>query len=456
MSFQTLATIANQDKTFKTVNIRGLYGSKARVMAVLGDSIMAIKASNTANNTYNPARYPSFWIAARTGRRVHIPQDANFAEAGYTTTDVLDNIQPAVDYNAGVYYVAVGTNGSAGGVYNYDLMISELGQIYDALLPLGAIVVAQTILPRNIATAATRNTLQRVNLWIKSQDQVRHRNFHVVDPVVNMVNPLSATWQAKTTPSVYTYDDTHPKTQAAFVVASPGVALINTLIPPVAPALASVADVYDATSNPGGNLLANGILDGTGGTTSGGGGSGGTITATGVATGVIAQHAINGGNFTGLTSTWTKDTMADGRPAQRVVVSGSYTGVGSAIDVGSQIALRIDKTSSFEDYGVGDVFRLEADVEVAAGTEGIASLECQLTFTIGGQNYIIGDGSGFPGDLIGGEAWNGSFRTPDFTLPAGTITLVRCCLRIWLLTGSGITAVLDAKIGGFKLSKVQA
>ena len=102
--------------------------------------------------------------------------------------------------------------------------------------------------------------------------------------------------------------------------------VLDEILPPFSQQLFSVADVYEATYNPTGNLLINGIFDGTSGTkytTQG-------LTPTGdVATswGTSFSAPYSGGTaLSGLTVVSSKGVTTDGRIENILTVSGSYTG----------------------------------------------------------------------------------------------------------------------------------
>lgn len=414
-------------------------------VAFVGDSIQyAAIGGNATNSVFNANRGPSFWARFLTSHRIASGQSLNFGVSGDKVADVLARMAPILAANPQVYYLAIGTNDA--GVTAYATWTAQYLALLVQLMNTGATVICSTILPRTLATQSTRDAAQRMNIFIRSLAGAYDRVF-VTDPTINYGDPTAADWSPRTS---YSYDGLHPKGLGAYHATKPLVSLLNMLYPPVGVPMALPADVFSA-ANPGGNLLTNGILAYTSGGTNGGGG--GTISGNITDAWTLATSA-NGGTLTSLTVTGSTVALPDGRSGQGIAIGGSCTANGSTpINSGSLISFKQDKTSAFTNYVAGDRLVFSAEVAADATTASISGIEAQLVVTVGGVTYTNGDGSCYTGDLLPSEAFSGVLRTPDFILPSGTITLVRCAVRIYLLTGS-ISPVLAATIAGLKLAKV--
>lgn len=413
-------------------------------LAVVGDSITyATIGSNLGNNVYNLNRGHSFWASFLTGRRIYTNQSLNFGINGDTTSGLLARLTDVMASDAGIYWVLIGTNDI--GVHTTEQIITNLKLIWNALLKTGAVVIASTILPRNLASATSRDQIHTVNQFIRSQAYTTSRLF-IVDPTVDYGDPLSTTMAPRTN---YSYDGLHPKAIGSFYHSKQAVALLNQLIPAQAVPFASYTDTFSAT-NTRGNLLTNGLLDGTGGTLANSGG--GTVSGTVADSWGINTSNNGGGTLTSLTVTASKVTLTDGRPGQRIVLGGTYTGAGSsAVDNGCLVGFTQDNFNSLN-LAAGDKIKLSADISVAAGLENIAGIEAYLYIQSSAGTFISADGSCITGDLMPSDAFSGVFETPEFTVPDGVITWVRASIRLYLYT-AGTSVAADVTIGGVTLRK---
>ena len=413
-------------------------------MAWVGDSITAAqKASNSGNNVFNSNRSQAFWVPFLTGQRILCPQSLNFGVSGDTTTNVLARMDPILACGAGYFHVMIGVNDSG----NLSQTLTNLKSIWDQLLATGAVVLASTVLPRTTAVQATRDYICSINSYIRSK-QGYASNFFVIDPFNAYGDPLSTTFSPRTN---YSYDGLHPKALGAYYISLPVRDLVNALIPDRGgPCYANSLDNYSG-GNLSGSLNTNSILDGTAGTKSA---AGSTLTGD-VADDWTISVSTNGGTVSNLVTTASKVTVSDGRPGQRIVMSGDVTpAVSGAIDNGTLIQLTQDVATPSNVHG-GDTLRAQCEVDIAEGTEGIAVVELKLSVTLDGTTYTSADGAGNPGDLLPSDAFSGTLRTPDLVLPSGnTVTLVRTQVRILFKSGTSVTVVFDGTITGVAVRKV--
>lgn len=422
-------------------------GTRAPLMLVNGDSVLASTiGANTSLLTMNNQRGMQFWVPFLTSKRVRSRPDLNFAVNGRTTLGLLDNIDASLASDADYALIQIGTNNI--GIYTFEETIAHLQAIWQAYLSAGKQVIALPPLPRDLATQANRDLLWRIIRWIEERRYSGVRNFTVIPTAAAYVDPLSATSAPKTG---YSYDGLHPVARGDYYTSKKVAEYFNAILPPPIETFASVADAYHATQNPTGNLLSNGILDGTGGTV---GGLDSGASAGSFATSFQYSVSDNGGVLGALTHTGTKITHpVDGRPGQRIRIEGTgYTGAGSATLNASSVCLFNQIFASFTDFSVGDTIRGRGEIiKAATATECLTGLELQLFMTIGGQTNRRADGSSF-GDRLPVETFSGTFETPPITLTA-VPTAAQFGIRAYLANGvNTIDSSFD--IYGLKLEKV--
>jgi hypothetical protein len=147
--------------------------------------------------------------------------------------------------------------------------------------------------------------------------------------------------------------------------------VINSVIPNWFIPLFSAADVYDATNNPSGNLLPNGLLTGT--STSGLGGCTGNIATS-------TTQAENAAGMGSATCVLSVSTTADNRPVQVVTLSGTYSGTSKNVFLFQDVA-----TPS--NVNVGDVLEGKACINIGSNTN-IAGVNVRLLTTESGTSYF--------------------------------------------------------------------
>lgn len=402
----------------QTFGLMSRLGDRAPLMLVDGDSVSAATiGANTSLLTVNTQRGHQFWVPYLTSKRIRSRPDLNFAVAGRTTVGMIDNIAAGCASDADFALLQIGTNNI--GVYSFEKTIADLQVIWQTYLNAGKQVIALPPLPRALVTQSTRDLLWRIIRWVEEQRYSGVRNFTVIPTAAAYVDPLSATSAPKTGLS---YDDLHPVARGDIATAKKIVDYFNAILPPPIDTFANVADAFSAT-NPTGNLLSNGILDGTGGTfgTLDGGAPAGSI-----ATGMQLTYSDNGGDLAGLITTGTKIVHpVDGRPGQRIRIAGTYTGAGSASLNASTVAIFQQNFASFTNFQIGDTIRGRGEItkNAAASPEMFTGLELQVNCTQAGQVHRRCEGSSY-GDVLPEEAFTGVMETPPITLTAVPTTFV--------------------------------
>lgn len=404
-------------------------GSRVPLIAFAGDSITyATIAQNTALITNTVNRGLEHWVCGLLKQRVRTRPDLNFGISGNTSTQLLARIDQVAACDADFVAVLIGTN-DLGGTINEALFTNyqnNMMAIYRALNAAGKFVVFVPVLPRSLVDDATRQMMWRFIRFVRSMQFMGLRNFIIADPSLEYVNPTSATADPRTG---YAYDGLHPDVPGAYAVGNVIASALTPFVPSVAGAeVASATDIYNATYNPTGNLLTNGILDSTGGNL-------GSNGAGAIAANWTYGFGSNGGNITSLVATGSKITLANGLPAQRTVLSGAYTGASGGTLDNATVVTFSQSFGSFTNFSIGDVLQASIDLDVAAdASRQISIMELRLGVTMGGQAYINADGGGFGLPMPVG-AWSTRLLTPKLTLTA-VPTVVTVGLRVYLLSGA--------------------
>lgn len=385
-------------------------------LACLGDSITA---ANGGGLNKNALGFASWACLLSRQRAVHTPA-LNFGVSGENSAQILARVGQVIAARPAICVVLEGTNDTA---LSYEQTIANMSATYSALLNAGIIVVAIPITPRSTGTSAQRLKMNRVNDWIRRR-RLGTRNLHVLDLTEILGD------QAWSPLANYTYDGLHPQHLGAYYMGKALAGLITSIIP-VAPAQAvNSLDVYDATDNPTGNLLPNGIISGTGGSV-------GTFSGQ-----MATSFFTNSVNLYGSAVALSKSTMADGKAAQRIQWSGAYTG--------GTPAFQISSNATVGNISIGDTVELSCEIEVAAG----AACNVSLTLYAGWSG-----GSASAKDLLPsanyappGEAWSGVLKTPPIPI-ANALTALSANVQFNGVGTSG-TAAHDVKIGPMRMNKV--
>ena len=218
-------------------------------------------------------------------------------------------------------------------------------------------------------------------------------------------NLTTATWVS---PSGCLYDGSHPGQNCGSQMGALIANQINTIIPPWHEPNYSQGDVYDATNNPGGNLLTNGMLQGTGGTAS-------TCTGTVPNSTTLVTGGLGGGACAG-----TVGTTSDGRPTMTVTMSGTSTGTNLK-------AFFYQEALSLANFSAGDTIYAEGCVSLGPNT-GLSDAAVVLLTTENAVTYFATTGSGGGGAApSSGYAMSGGGCGPGFVMqitPPRTLTAI--------------------------------
>jgi len=393
----------------------GLGIPQARTMALFGDSIFqgndTINLSNSSCSSGNCAAtldggYGTFASAYSGYRVLRVPNTGNCSLNGSTSAIMVNYVSCVLALRPDVVMMEIGGNDAAGSTACATVTATNR-QIYKAFMQAGIAVIKYGVYPRgggSAFTTAQANLAQCYNLEDKRfAEGVGNNGFYFVD-----LDPLYVSPGGGTTWTINTNclkDLFHPGTSCASAGGYAGAQIINQLFPPGRQPIFTNADVYDGTNNPGGNLLPNGILTG----------SGGSAPTSGCTGSTVNNSSLTGNNLIGTTCAGSTQTLADGRGAQIITVGGTGSGSNGFLSW----AMNSATPSS---VAIGDVLEAECWLNLGANSN-IAAVDVQMQ-TIESSTLFVQHGGSvstltlpMPSAGYATGTWT-PFRTPRRTMTA--------------------------------------
>ena len=314
--------LAVQASTKAAYRFRGLPS-----ICFTGDSNtqFAINNSGLIQSNTNGTRVN--WLRWYLGNRFYYDQSLNFGLSSQTSAYWLASEVPAaiaagcdiVDVHIGINDVGTGTPTLAQTIANVKAGIAQLNQA-------GIAVILASLPPYSTLTAARQQQSAELNrqFWLLSLDKGRNVRFLNLNPVWTDFSTGGAL------PGTQYSDNLHIAPVGGLAAAKAEAILLDPLLPAAADMYqANANETYDATLNPTGNILANGLMAGTGGTIS--------FTSGGPATGQVATSWVGG--FNGTVATTLTIALSKGAnavnstiPAQVLTLSGTADGQAGKID----------------------------------------------------------------------------------------------------------------------------
>ena len=362
---------------------------------------------------------------------------------------------------ADVAILAIGTNDIAQGV-PLATMQSNITQVVTLLRSFGTRVGLQGVTPRTVGsggwTAAMDQQRLSYNRFLASLARQSRATNGGASPVFYidldryLVDPANANGNALANA---VEDGLHQSPFGAAIAGMEAVAAIKPAT--IADPANSQQDVYNATTNPGGNLITNGSFQA------------GSPTATG-------WSFTTGGTGTFTNTPSIETTRTDGLPGKRQVISISDASGGGANDF--VLFQSTTGTSIIPNLTLGtDVIRASITIDISGMTSNFLYIGCELletaTASQASQDLIFGNTSGNATGFLPsstqfaswdnakyltdyGKTGSGSFkvtlRTPPITTQVGaTVEQIYCIAR---MNATASTAAVVLKFGDAKINKV--
>ncbi len=419
-----------------------------RRVLLFGDSISnnnnTINASAWPNNiiTHNAEGYFT-WANGLLGHRLYLDPSLNKGVSGETSTQILARYAADVAANYASFdiaFVLAGSNDLSGATTTgqMDTALSNIQSIVTRMVAAGKWVVLFSVIPRaGIASDATGRKLHqylntKIRRWIRTQPDVIF-----IDAWRDLADPADTTGTPVST--LMAVDGTHPNPGGAYYMGKRVYDVLSPLIPPASDLLASAADVYDGTTNPYGNRLANpAFTTGTGGTATS------PCTGTVVGSWTLAQLA---GTFVATNCVGSVETQSAGYgavPGKKQVVTVSITSKTSFES--------FQLVQGVTGFSAGDVVELFCELDVS-NISHLLQLELRLGES-DGASFPVSASDGY-NNLYGGEVPSSltyrTFHIPRYTVQANSRTLY--CAFVCTLDATA-SASVTLKIGGVALRKV--
>lgn len=415
----------------------GVYGPSSQLLVGLGDSLTAngivATAGAPAYGTASALNWgcallkQALWMPFGTtsGWSSGTPDLANYclAVSGVTSDQVLQTQVPqALLLRAGWWSVQCGTNDLT--ILSGDsvaAICNRLHLIVRAGIRAGARVALWTIPPRSSAAWTASNGLITAGGSTIAAQQVKHMGVNnwirrfaqetpgvvLVDPFSDLVDPSSASGDWLTN---YSTDGTHWGAAGAFVAGRVFARAVSPFVKEAPASVLSQLDAYDATNNPGGNLLpvAAFTMQGTGGTIGGTGVSGNLPTGW---TQDLEAGTLTPGTAT-LAAQARSDALSGGREVQ-ITLAGSAPGnftlrfyqAAAAIPANSMFYAEVEVTANITAGGLRSIELLSFNqsgspavnpacfqpdsTTIPAGANFEAVLRTPITRSSGAVNHLL-------------------------------------------------------------------
>lgn len=351
---------------------KGVGGPSNNLFALVGDSRPAADHANSTGTTiYHNVTGIGWWVQNLTGGRVRFKASDDFAVGGSTTEDMnAGPVASAIASSAASVVLLSSTNDQAANNWAASRSIAALTTAINALLNAGKWLYVVAELPRGSSgfTAQRYTTQQEIDHGLVRAFLLGLANSHPRIKVIDAYPTISDTGGVTTDYlAAQTYDGVHPSAFGAYTIASVIAPIV--LQRHAADSYAfNASDVYNASTNPFGNLLPNGAMAGTSGSLTSG------------VTGSLADNtSASTGTFTGLSAVCSKVTTGTGN-WQQVVVSGT-SGAGTPI-------LAFTQSVNYSNLSVNDKLEARGEWEVDAGSVGFKA----PAFSLGRFNTGVSKG----------------------------------------------------------------
>lgn len=414
-----------------------------RKFAILGDSI---SANNTPSTWGLRSDGYMTWARILSGGKVDFDSSLNFGVSGDTSMMALARVQSVINAAPDACVVLVGTNDPFNSVPFGDestvgSTVYSCATIYRTLRAAGIAVVMVPVLPRakdsgaGGITSANRAKLLRIYRW-QVTFAARNKWITLADPTQQWVDYTTGNgdpWGGLGSATAWTTDGLHASQRGGYWVGSAVSDAVSSMIANW-DGVKTPGEAYDATNNPAGNLVANPMMTGTGGTASTG------FTGS-IASSWTAQRQ-GGTTGAGVGSKVTK-TLSNGKTydQQQWVLTAPSGASTEEFQLRQTIAAGIT-------FGTDSVYA-ECEIEVSSITAGsLVGVDLRLS---DGTKIVYAcrydQGVGYAVDT----AFSGIFRTPVFTPGSGaTFVQPQVMVRIDGTVASAGATVKVSRVGVYK------
>lgn len=274
------------------------------LLGIVGDSRAAQSFSDTGTGgLHNYKRHPqgfATWVDFLTSQRIRVSRDYCKAVSMSLVSDITSQLTQIFALSPQPSHIVflTGTNTFAAGT-SATTAYGQLQANIRACVSRGIQPIVVFDLPRQLSTWTAANARQSFQFNQLLRNNGGADGAWLVDATKYLADPANTNGDPLAN---YYYDGIHPATLGGYYIGKAIADLLNPLLPSPLVGYASAGDLYNATDNPYGNILQNGLFTGTAGTnTSSGGVASGTVaslwnnrTLTGTGTSVASIVANTG------------------------------------------------------------------------------------------------------------------------------------------------------------------
>lgn len=424
-------------------NVTGLVGPGGAVLPIgrqIPSLIVAgLGSSSVDNNSSVSGRVAATstsgfitWASTLSHGAIWMPPSHDFGLSGDLTAGILGRVDAvlAASPRPDLCIIHAITNDIAAGI-PFPTYTANFAAIVDRLLGGGVTPVVMIPQPCRGDTAAIHAGYARAHEWMRAT-YGKKSGVILVDAIDELIDPAATTYEAL---AGVMADNRHLNTKGAFLMGRRLAAqLAASGVVQRSVSLRSNGDLYDATNNPTGNLIENGMMLG----------SSAAVVTGGVAAGHVATGWLTAAAMNGATVTPSKVVDSAGKEWQQFAFSGTMA-------TPATFAFYRDMAVP-ANVAVGDKLELCVEVESDA-TVGIISPTAMLRMitALGTDDPRGHSAENPPGPEV---AWKGMIRAPEYTVPAAPTT-VRARLSVAFASGTNIPVSGNIRFRACSIRKVQ-
>ncbi len=442
--------VLDPDNGWRRADTARLFARAPAKIACLGDSLSSIASydyvdSGVTNYVYDGASFMT-WANVFLDQRLHFEHGLNFGVAGDTAAMIAARVGDVIEAAPDVCIVDGGGNDAIQQI-EASVTIAALEEIYEALIAAGILVVALPIIPQGASWWAAmdpeeaetqRARVNNVNRWIRQYAR-EHAGILMADPIGALVDMDSA--ESIGLVEMYHADGLHPAVMGGQHIGMVVADVIATVVAPTAPRLPEHNIDVVSAENPGGNLIANGMMLGTGGSVL-------TEPTGDVADGWVARRIF--GSYGAGTVVASKQTRTDGVGGEwQVLTLAGLTGGSDAI-----YGIRCEVDGADGLYAQGDVVEAECEIQVEGASYVHSAGVTIREYDGSGSAVTTAETGKGTNDRYTASAFAGIFRTPQMPIAAALGASSKLELDITIRVQGDLGAAAVMRIGRVALRKV--